>query len=624
MKAWLRSVRGMRWLVFSGLIGALAVAIGRGQAVPQDGQLPSSEEPPMVGAQPPSPVSPRPPFMPPPPTPLPPEQAAPFVPGMPFPAVGPMDLPAPMVRLRLNAPARIEPDKEIEYRITVDNFSSADAHHVLVRDRLPRGVDEYVRVEPKCEKTKAKDGLTDLLWDLGTLKAGEQKTIVLVIKPKGSEDVDNRAYVQFEHGQKVTTRIAKPGAMLPTQSAIIPTAKPSVRVRVTAPAQAIRYQSIPFHIEVVNTGSALLRNVVVTDELPAGLELGESKPEPKPDKPLTWKLGDLPPQQTRRIDYQLIAKQNGTFRNKVNVSADGGASDSGAAAVTVGEAKLKISVSGPERRLINRPILYHITVANLGTIALTNVQVSDELPPGGPEFVSVSPGGRHEGGFVRWPLGTLAPGEVRSLSLVLRCPKPGDCWNAAVARTDNDLSDKAQSGMTRIDKLPTTPVIEIDRSADRLAVGSKATYTIRLFNPGPSHVDHPSVLVAVPNEMSILCQRGPTSGKQEGQQVRFDPLKILNAGQDETYFVEVEAKKAGTAHFRAWWTNGGPQTGPTETWDDKTDIIDPAAAANRTASQVRNLQTRYFLRALTRRLLEELTRSRSPAWTWADTSEPIP
>jgi uncharacterized repeat protein (TIGR01451 family) len=576
----------MHWLVLAGTMVALAGAVSRGQAPP--GEIPefgdpsswnSPSEPPMVDGPPTqSPVPPSSPFTPPSPRAMPPDQAAPFVPGMPTPFAEPLVPPEPIVRLRVRAPSRVEPGKEIEYRLTVENISRADAHHVLVRDRLPRGVKEAVRAEPKVTEAKpTKDGLTDLLWELGTLKAGDHKTIVLAIKPEGTEDVQNRAYVQFEHGQQVTTRIAKPG----------------VQVKVTAPTQAIKYESIVFRIEVANTGAVPLRNVVVMDQLPTSVQFGavvKGNPEPSIESKkgqtgdkLTWKLGDLQPNQTRRLEYQAIPTEVGKVSNQVKATADGGASATGSAAVTVVEQKLKISIGGPQRRLANRPIPYHITVRNLGTAALTNVQVADELPPGGIEFLSVDGGGRREGGFVRWALGTLAPGDHRSLHLVLRAPQSGWCWNQAMVRADNNLLDKARSEVTRIETA-STPVIEIDKDADSLVVGQKATYTIRLFNPGKDlqkdNVLHPSVFIAVPDEMSIQGKRGPTTAQQQGQQIHFDRLNVLEAGKEELYVVEVQAQKAGEAKLRAWWSDGRQGIGPQETWEDSTLILDPAAAAN--------------------------------------------
>jgi uncharacterized repeat protein (TIGR01451 family) len=614
MKVWLRLVRGMRGWVVTGWIVALAVAFSWAQMVP--GEMAEYSEPPLIEPpqSPQPPHSPRPPFMPPPPTPLPPEQAAPFAPALA--PVGPssewgemigganrLAPPTPVVQLHVRAPAQVSPDREIEYRLTVENVSSAPAHHVLVRDRLPRGVDKNIRAEPKAtEQKKTKDGDTDLLWDLGTVKPGEQKVIVLAIKPKGNEDVQNRAYVQFEYGQKVTTRIAKPG----------------VRVKTTAPPLAIRYEAVSFQIEVANTGAAPLRNVVVTDELPVALEFVSGKPEPHADKPLTWKLGDVPPYQIRRIEYQAISKQTGTFRNNVKVTAAGGVSAADSAGVTVGEAKLKISISAPQRRLVNRPVPYHITVGNVGSVPLTNVQVSDELPPGGVAFVSASSGGRREGGFARWSLGNLKPGELRSLLVVLRMPTPGRYRNAVqvqasyspAERADGNIEAKARSEETRIESAR-VPVLEIDKNTDWLVVGQKAIYTIRLFNPGKDNVLHPSVLVEVPNEMSIIAVRGESTGQQRGQKVFFDPVKVLDGGEEKAYTIEVEAKKAGEAKLRAWWTDGRQENGPPEIWEDKMTILDPAQQVNRVLPHARFL-------------LGAQTWPRWRCWTWAGAAITIP
>ncbi len=559
MKAGLWCVRGIRGLIAVALLAALAGAASWRQVVPEETEEPS--EPPMVEPMSPQiPASPNPPYSLPSPTPLSPEQATPFVPAVPFAPGNPLEPPVPMVRLRVQAPGRVEPDKEIEYRLTVENVSGAPAHHVLVRDRLPHGVQEAIRTEPKFTDQKKTKDYTDLLWELGTLKPGQQQVIMLAIKPKGSEDIQNRAYVQFEHGQKVTTRIAKP----------------SVSAKVTVAPQAMRYEEVAFRIEVANTGTAPLRNVVVTDELPAGLVFTSGKPEPKVDKLLTWKFEDVPPQQTRRIEFKAIAQEAGTFRSNAKVTASGGASATGSASVTVGEPKLKISISGPQRRLVNRPIPYHITVSNLGSVPLTNVQVSDELPPGGIEFLSASTGGRREGEFVRWSLGNLSPGELRALDLVLRSPKPGRCWDQVKVQADNNLSDKALSEMTRIEQAAGNPVIEIDKNTDWLIVGQKAIYTIRLFNPGNNGIPNPRLFVTVPDEMGIVAERGDTTGQRQGQKVQFDPVTVLGKGEEKIYTIEVVAKKAGEVTLRAWWSDGRQETSPTETWEDRTIIHDAA------------------------------------------------
>jgi uncharacterized repeat protein (TIGR01451 family) len=561
MKGWQRSARWAVLAQFIGLLFALAVSINRGQGqfgpnpmcIAPQATVPSSDEPPLAGTPPPQTPGPTaPPFTAPEPTPLPPGDAPPF-PGVPFVGAEPMDPPAPLVRLRVRAPARVQPDKEIEYRLIVENVSQAPAHHVLVRDRLPPGT-KFARAKPEPTKqTQTKASETDVLWEFGTLKPGEQKTIVLTIDPAGAGEVKNSAYVQFEHGQTVTTRIAKAG----------------LQVRVTAPAQSVLPEAIPFRLDLTNTGQAPAKDVVLKDELPDGLVFGNSKPPTSSENPLVWKLGTLSPGETRRVEYQAIPTRAGTFRNKAEATAAGGLSQKASAEVTVGEAKLALIKTGPQRRLINRPAPYQITVSNPGTMAATGVEVSDELPAG-IEFLSASAGGRVEGGYVRWSLGTLPPGARRSLQVVLRAPRPGRFGNMARARAERDLSAKALT--ETVFESASGPTVEIDPSAGPLDVGQKATYTIRIINAGKENYLRPIVIVTVPEAMTVLGQRGPTTAEKTGQTIRFDPLPALDAGKETVYTVEAEARKAGEANLRVELTDGRSALGAPKVWEEKTIV----------------------------------------------------
>lgn len=535
----------------------------------------SSGEPPLaepsVAAQAPGTV--HQPFVAPPPRVIDSEPTLPF-PRTPF--VAAEELTTPMVRLHVHAPAHVQPGKEIEYRLTVENTSRAEAHHVLVRDRLPRGV-KFVRGNPEpTKKEPAKDERTDVLWEIGTLKANEHKTIVLTVDPAGAEEVANSAYVQFEHGQTVKTRIAKAG----------------LQVRASAPKQASLYHEVIFRLEVSNTGQAIAKDVVLTDELPAELEFIDGKPRPKPDKPLTWKLGDLPPGQTRRIEYQAIAKKTGTFHNKAEATAAGGLRRQASADVTVGEAKLSLIKTGPARRLVNRPASYQITVSNPGTMPASGVQVSDELPAG-IEFLGASAGGRVIGGQVRWMVGTLPPGERRSLQLTVRAPRPGRFGNMARAKGDHDLSASAVTE-TRFESA-TGPTVEIDKSADPLPVGQKATYTIHLINAGKTAFLRPSLIITVPAEMAVVGQRGPTTAERNGQTVKFDALPALDAGKEAIYVIDVEAKKAGEVRLRVELSDGRSSLSAPPTWEEKTIIHEAPRLAPRpapSALQVRRIVPR--------------------------------
>jgi uncharacterized repeat protein (TIGR01451 family) len=557
MKKWVGPAQVAGLLLVLGLI----VNHGMGQSRPTPAcpvQYPGMAPPPPGQGEPPigdSPLPPQVPGSPASPIPYAPDGTMPFAPQIPFVGPGPIEPHTPVVRLHVRAPAEIQPEKEIEYQLTVVNTSTAEAHHVAVRDRLPRGT-TYVRAKPEpTKKLSPKDSVTDLLWEIGTLKPGEQKVIVLALQPKEAEDIQNTAYVQFEHGQTIKTRINKP----------------SLSLRIVAPPQAVLPDPIALRLEVTNTGSMPAKDVVLKDELPDGLVYGSSKPALKgSEKPLVWKLGTLMPGETRSVELQAIPTQAGTFTNKAEATAAGGVSRKARSDITVGDAKVKVNKAGPQRRSINRAAPFHITVSNPGTVSVTNVQVADEVPPA-VEFLSASMGGRLERGFVRWSLGTLGPGEQRVLQVSLRAPRPGFYWNEVQATADRGVTARMRTEALHFDRVA-GPVVEIDESADPLTVGQKGIYTIRIVNMDKTALLRHGLAITVPEELAVLGQRGPSSGQADGKIVRFDPLAALPAGQEAVYIVEAEAKKAGTAKLVVELVDAGRQLGAPRTWEEKTTI----------------------------------------------------
>src|SRR5205085_5431590 len=146
---------------------------------------------------------------------------------------------------------------------------------------------------------------------------------------------------------------------------------------------------VNFRLEITNTGRGRATGVVVTDTLPEGLEFFESRPATNGPNPLEWKLGAIEAGQTRRIDYSVTVKAAGRLTGKAVVEADGGLRQEAPSTLVVGTPKLALSKTGPERRLVNRPTAYLLTVSNPGDMAAQNVDIADEVPEG-IEFVSAS------------------------------------------------------------------------------------------------------------------------------------------------------------------------------------------------------------------------------------------
>jgi uncharacterized repeat protein (TIGR01451 family) len=539
-----RRTLGLTLLVVAGSTGLLALALRRVGAEPppfRTAQLvtPGTPEPPLADAPEPAP----------PPTevPLPPAGAAPPA------AACPADPPTPVVAIRVRVPASAAAGEPLEYRIAVENTSRAPAHHVTVRNPLPVNA-RFVRATPQPESREP-----ELVWRLGTLGPCACREVVLVLEPTGAGDVKNCARVQFEHGQCVSTRLARPRLAL----------------RLTGPTEAALGDTLTFRLTATNTGGGEVRGLLLTAFLPPGLEGTTGPPAARGEKQaLRWAdLGTLAPGQSQARELKAVAKAPGRLRLEAQVTG-AGVLEEAAHEVTVGQPDLELMMAGPEDAPVKRAVTYRLTAHNPGTLAATNVEVTVPLLAG-VELVEAGDGGQNLGGQVRWLLGTLSPGERRTLRLRLQAPAKGEATYQARATADRGLDAKAtlttrftgSGGLTFLTDPDDNPVF----------VNTPTAYTIRVFNQGNDEAKDVRIVARVPEQMEVTGAEGPggLKGQVEKQAVTFDPLPTLAPGAEAGYRVLVTPRRAGDVLFTVEMTAAQPRLERPVRKDTSTTIANP-------------------------------------------------
>ena len=206
-------------------------------------------------------------------------------------------------------------------------------------------------------------------------------------------------------------------------------AKAELRLHKTADqSHALLNDFIRFQLEVANVGTAAATDVVVEDSLPDGLRYEPDAPAASVGNRLTWELHTLAPGATRRVEYKALATAAGDQENQAQATAAGGLRVNASFLVHVGEPKMTVTMTGPQKRLIGRPAKYQITIVNTGTSALTGVDVLDDLPAGA-KLVGASDNGRQEGNRVHWLLGDAPAGWRRSVTVDLTADQEGEVVN---------------------------------------------------------------------------------------------------------------------------------------------------------------------------------------------------
>lgn len=441
----------------------------------------------------------------------------------------PEDPPPPVVSLRVRVPATAAAGQDLEYRICVENRSESPAHHVLVRNPLPANA-RFVRASPEPTSREP-----ELVWQLGTLDACACREIVLVLQPTGAEDLQNCARVQFEHGQCVRTRIARP----------------SLSVRKCGPTQAALNDVLTYQLCVTNTGSVEAEGVMLSDTLPAALEHASGRNQ------LTWEVGRLGPGESRSVDYQVVAKAAGRHANKAAATAGPLRVDT-EHWVTIAEARIALDKTGPRQRYVNLPAAYQLTVTNAGSTPLTQVTLTDPLPEQ-TTFVRASHGGRLVGHQVQWTLDALDPGASRTVEVVLQAQAAGRICNRATVTAERGLTAHSEfcTQFVGVSAL----LLEVVDSDDPVEVGSESRYIILVRNQGTEPATNVRIQTQVPDQMAIVRVTGPADHRKEEQRISFNPLTLAPRAEAR-YVIYVKAHQPGLIRFKASLTADQLTSGP--------------------------------------------------------------
>ncbi|MFC5406178.1 DUF7507 domain-containing protein [Cohnella soli] len=217
--------------------------------------------------------------------------------------------------------------------------------------------------------------------------------------------------------------------------------------------------TVNFTFTIVNTGSAPLTNIVITDPLLAFTDI----------------VTLLEPGASLEITIPFVVPANATpgsvITNVVSVSPAETEPKQAIAEVTVNSIPALALTKTPDRvnAMPGDTITYTVIVTNTGNIGLTNVIVSDPLLG----FNAVLP--------------SLAVGQSQSFTLTFVVPA-GTPDGTVITNTSTVISDQAVSDQDTANVLidPLPPALEVVKTADRLTAtpGDTITYTITVTNTG--------------------------------------------------------------------------------------------------------------------------------------------
>jgi uncharacterized repeat protein (TIGR01451 family) len=404
-----------------------------------------------------------------------------------------------------------------QYPLEFDVRACDDVCDATVTAHIPEGV-TYIKSQPEGKVEGRK-----VTWAFGPMKKGECRPAKVWLKCECE-------------GEQCACFCA---TATPVRFCSLLCAKPILTCEKCGPDEVCPGDPVQYVITVGNKGTCVAEDVVVTDNVPDGLEHGSCM------RTLTYKLGSLQPCETKKVNLCFTACKRGKVCNTAVVSACNADTTSCQWCTCVCCCGIDLVKVGPKEQQIGKNADYQITVVNTGDKPLTEVVVTD-VAPSSTSIVAAN-GATVCGNQAVWKLKEMKPGEKVSFTITLTTCVPG-CHNNRVSVTNCQGCNKCAEFATRWKGRPTLNAC-ITNSDSPICIGEPTSYSINVVNQGSEADTNVAVTVRFPSQITPVSASGDSNGTVSGQTVTFAPINTLGPRQTLRYRVDARAKESGDARI---------------------------------------------------------------------------
>jgi uncharacterized repeat protein (TIGR01451 family) len=493
---------------------------------------------------------------------------------------------AATVAVTMTGPPTAVVGQDVTYTLTITNTGNVEAQALTVRNPLPPGL-QFVRGEP----APIQEGNL-LTWTLGMLPVGRSHIVNMTARvDRPGRIADCMQVTSFEGLREercVNTEVSEPQRVVPqppangNQPGTLPNPPtpnanpnnpnnqgsqgnqgnantpnppntvpnvpqpapvPDLRLEMAEPVSKGVGSPIRFMIHLSNTGNVPLSGLVLSAVFDKELE-HETKANP-----VELPLPALAPGENRDLPLDLTPRAAGTFKVTVSASARGVPERKVTRTVVVPRAQVQLSITGLKQQYVGQTVTWELQVVNPTDLMLTNVEVSDELPPE-VKFESATELGQLINGRVLWNLGSIGPRDRKVLQVTARCVREArKAVNSARVSADGGLAEMAEAQIEIIG----LPAITLDVSTPGgpVARGSKVRYQVVVTNRGSLPANGVALEVSVTAQLQLVRGTGPKDPRIEKGKLIFPAEDGLQPGQSFRYSIEAQAMQVGDARFRA-------------------------------------------------------------------------
>ena len=442
--------------------------------------------------------------------------------GFPLPVKSPQDA---EILVEKMVPKTVRPHQTFTFKILIRNNAAYKINKVTITEEMPKGF-TFIKAVPVPMARE-----TALKWDLGTLRPGQKKQILITGKPS------KIGTVRYSGETVLNFKVATDSDFASTVNVI----EPNLVFNLTAPKSALIDQSIPVKLDFVNRGEAKVIGAKLVHTLPKGLLTYEGKSK------IEKEIGDLAPGATKSYRLNLKGVATGSYKTTMTAIAEEEISASATLKIDITKPVLTITGKAPKKRFVGNKSPYTITVKNKGNAPADNLTIQLALPQG-VLLKSANEGGNKTGRAVTWHIKSLRPGESKKVMAMTVVKKIMVARAVATAKATS--ADKVETAMvTDVAGIAGLLSTMVDTN-DPVPVGENEIYVITANNTGSLDATKIVVKCILPDSMEYVKSSGATKGTLVGNVLTFEPLPALNPQAQAQWKVIVKALKPGDVRFK--------------------------------------------------------------------------
>lgn len=313
---------------------------------------------------------------------------------------------------------------------------------------------------------------------------------------------------------------------------------PEISLVLRGPSQASIGSQLNFQAVVKNLGQLPVKDVVVSDPMPEGMEFVSSVPATALGRAPSWRLGDIPGGESRTIEITVRATGAGNLIQCVRAHSASNVSAENCVTTTVLKPSLDMQIIGPDQGILGDLLPFEVVITNRGEATATGLLLLNDFDPGLVHEMSTSP--------METDLRPIPPGATERIQIVLRADRGGRLCQRI--RLSGEGTVRAAEEKCTMIVAPAAPAISLRKwipaqgdGPYTAQLGEKIKFQLEVTNNGPVAMPGLTLVEQYADELNPIMA---TPGYQFDERVNMIwRLGPVAPNQTVTYTVECDCRE---------------------------------------------------------------------------------